>query len=171
MEQVILVDEFDTQIGVEEKIEAHRKALLHRAISIFIFNTKGEWLLQRRTTSKYHSGRLWTNACCTHPKPDETNIDAANRRLLFEMGMTCELTEIFDFTYIEQLDNELTEHEFDHVFYGITDQIPKINTDEVMEWKYISYKNLIDDIQKKSTNYTVWFKKIVERVNNEISKK
>lgn len=169
MEQVILVDEFDKPIGVMEKMEAHRKALLHRAISVFVCNTKGEWLLQRRALKKYHSAGLWTNTCCTHPNPNETNIDAANRRLQFEMGMACNLSEIFKFTYNEKLDNEITEHEFDHVFFGITDQNPNFNPDEVMDWQYISYSNLALDLKINPDNYTVWFKKIVEIVNNKIT--
>lgn len=170
MEKVILVDEQDKQIGLMEKMEAHQKALLHRAISVFICNTKGEWLLQRRALSKYHSAGLWTNTCCTHPMPNEENIDAAHRRLNFEMGMQSNLTEIFSFIYNEKLDNELTENEFDHVFLGITNQIPNFNTDEVMDFKYISFSELSSDIAKNPDNYTVWFKKIVQKVHNEINK-
>jgi isopentenyl-diphosphate Delta-isomerase len=164
-ELVILVDERDIKLGLMPKTEAHRKALLHRAISVFIFNSNGEWLLQRRALTKYHSSGLWTNTCCTHPLPNETSIDAANRRLSQEMGMQCSLKELFSFTYKEVLDNELTEHEFDHVFIGITDNVPQINTDEVAEYKYLKYSNLNLDIKKNPTHYTVWFKKIVERVN------
>ncbi len=166
MEKVILVDENDNTTGYADKMEAHRKALLHRAISVFIFNSKGEWLLQRRATSKYHSNGLWTNTCCTHPHPGETNIVAAYRRLKEEMRMECNLTEIFSFVYSEKLDNELTEYEFDHVFAGITDQLPSINPDEVMDWKYISYDDLQEDIKKNPQNYTVWFRQIIDRVNS-----
>ncbi|MBV5284232.1 MAG: isopentenyl-diphosphate Delta-isomerase [Paludibacter sp.] len=169
-ENVILVDEKDNEIGLMAKTEAHKKALLHRAISVFIFNSAGEWLLQRRAFNKYHSGGLWTNACCTHPFPNESNIDAANRRLKEEMGMHCALKELFSFTYKEALDNELTEHELDHVFIGTTDLIPNINSDEVAEYKYISCDDLIRDIQKNPNNYTVWFKKIIERVSDLITK-
>jgi isopentenyl-diphosphate delta-isomerase len=165
-ENVILVDAKDNEIGLIAKTEAHKKALLHRAISIFIFNSDGEWLLQRRAFSKYHSGGLWTNACCTHPLPNESNIDAANRRLREEMGMHCSLKELFNFTYKEVLDNELTEHELDHVFIGTTDLTPNINADEVADYKYISYDDLIHDIQNNPINYTVWFKKIIERVHS-----
>ncbi|MHC1705055.1 MAG: isopentenyl-diphosphate Delta-isomerase [Tenuifilaceae bacterium] len=161
---VILVDSTDNQIGVSEKMEAHRKALLHRAVSVFICNTKGEWLLQRRALSKYHSNGLWTNTCCSHPHPNETSIYAANRRLMEEMGMECQLKEVFSFTYKEVLDNQLTEYEFDHVFIGTTDDSPKINLEEVMEWKYISFINLKNDIEQNPNHYTVWFKKIFERV-------
>ena len=166
---VILVDNYDNQIGTLEKMEAHRKALLHRAISVFICNSKGEWLLQRRALDKYHSNGLWTNTCCSHPFPGEITVDAANRRLLEEMGMQCHLVELFSFTYQEDLDNELTEHEFDHVFTGVTDEIPQINTAEVLEWKYVNYSDLLTDINRNPNEYTVWFKKIVERVNQHLS--
>ena len=165
-EKVILVDEMDNEIGLMPKTEAHKKALLHRAISVFIFNSNGKWLLQRRALTKYHSGGLWTNACCTHPLPNESNTDAANRRLKQEMGMSVSLKELFSFTYKETLDNELTEHELDHVFIGTTDLTPNINADEVAEYKYISYDDLIHDIQNNPSNYTVWFKKIIERVHS-----
>ena len=164
-EAVILVDEKDNEIGLISKTEAHKKALLHRAISVFIFNSKGDWLLQRRAFTKYHSGGLWTNSCCTHPFSNETNIDAANRRLRQEMGMQCPLTELFSFTYKEALDHELTEYEFDHVFIGITDYIPRINSNEVSEFKYIKFKDLTHDMKKNPSHYSVWFKKITERVN------
>jgi len=169
-ENVILVDDKDNEIGLMAKTEAHKKALLHRAISVFIFNSADEWLLQRRALTKYHSGGLWTNACCTHPLPNESNIDAANRRLKEEMGMHSALKESFYFKYKEALDNELTEHELDHVFIGTTDLTPNVNFDEVAEYKYISYDDLIRDIQKSPSNYTVWFKKIVERVSILITK-
>jgi len=168
-EFVILVDNEDNEIGIMEKIEAHKKALLHRAVSVFICNSKGEWLLQRRAKTKYHSNSLWTNTCCTHPYPNETDLESAKRRLLQEMGLKCELNEIFSFIYKEKLDNKLTEYELDHVFLGTTNDIPNINLDEVMEWKYISYKDLVLDIKQNPDNYTVWFKKIVEKVNLNIT--
>lgn len=167
---VILVDEKDNPLGTMEKMEAHRLAKLHRAVSVFIYNSKGDWLLQQRAKHKYHSNSLWTNTACTHPYPKEKNIDAANRRLNEEMGLTAELTEIFDFIYIEKLDNELTEHELDRVFIGKSDTLPKINPKEVMDYKYISYENLKQDIEKNPENYTVWFKKIFEKVNLFIKK-
>jgi len=165
---IILVDQNDTETGTMEKMEAHRKGLLHRAISVFIINTKGEWLLHRRAIDKYHSSGLWTNASCSHPYPSETNLEAAHRRLKEEMGMGCHLYELFSFMYKEKLDNELTEHEYDHVFLGISDEEPVINALEVMDWKYISYNDLVDDIEKNPLGYTVWFKKIVEKVNSHI---
>ncbi len=164
-ENVILVDENDNEIGLMAKTEAHKKALLHRAVSVFIFNSAGEWLLQRRALAKYHSGGLWTNTCCTHPLPNENNMDAANRRLKQEMGIQCSLTELFSFTYKEALDNDFIEHEFDHVFVGVTDEKPNNNLDEVMEWKYMSFCDLSDSIDQIPENYTVWFLKIVEQVN------
>lgn len=171
MEQVILVDEKDNELGTMEKIEAHRKSMLHRAISVFIINKKGKWLLQRRAINKYHSGGLWANTCCTHPQPGETSIEAANRRLEEEMGMNAELKEIFQFEYKDVLDNELTEHELDHVFVGITEEKPNLNTTEVAEWKYISYKEIITNINKHPEKFTVWFRRIVEKVNKHISQK
>jgi isopentenyl-diphosphate delta-isomerase len=165
---VVLVDESDKEIGIAEKMEAHRKSLLHRAISVFIVNSKGQWLLQRRSMSKYHSQGLWTNACCTHPFPGESNVDAAKRRLKEEMGLSSDLRKLFHFTYIEKLDNELTEHELDHVFVGVTDDLPKINTDEVMDYKYIDFKDLNEDIKRNPQNYTVWFRMIFERVQQHL---
>lgn len=164
-EHVILVDENDIQIGTMEKMEAHEKALLHRAISVFLLNSKGEWLLQRRALNKYHSNGLWTNTCCSHPYPNETSSEAAKRRLKQEMGLETNLKEIFHFTYKEPLDNKLTEHELDHVFIGTTNVEPIINQEEVVEWKYISYSDLLYDLKNNPENYTVWFRKIFERVN------
>ena len=161
---VILVNNEDQQTGTMEKLEAHQKALLHRAISVFIMNKNGEWLLQQRAKDKYHSSSLWSNTSCTHPFPGESNLDAAKRRLQEEMGIQCELQKIFDFIYKEPLDNELTEHEFDHVFIGISDELPKLNTNEVMDYKYISYSDLMSDLETNPHSYTVWFKKIVNRV-------
>lgn len=169
-ESVILVDIYDNEIGTEEKIKAHRQALLHRAISVFIVNSNGEWLLQQRTLDKYHSKGLWTNTCCSHPYPDETSLDAAHRRLMEEMGLTANLKEIFHFTYREPLDNGLTEYEVDHVFVGITDETPKINSAEVLDWKYIDYRMLEKDIEQNPSGYTVWFAKIFKRVNQHFTK-
>ena len=140
MEKVILVDKTDHQIGEMEKQEAHIKGLLHRAFSIFIFNSKGEVLLQQRAFHKYHSGGLWTNTCCSHPRNGETTIQAANRRLMEEMGMSCVLTEEFSFIYKAKLDNDLYEHELDHVLFGTTDLLPQINKEEVADYKYSSFK-------------------------------
>jgi isopentenyl-diphosphate Delta-isomerase len=168
--KVILVDENDQECGFLEKMEAHRKAVLHRAISVFITNSKGDWLLQRRAADKYHSCGLWTNTCCTHPLPGESVEDASQRRLKEEMGLVCDLRHLFSFIYREQLDNDLTEHELDHVFHGITDNHPVINPSEVMEWKYISYSDLKTEVITYPGNYSVWFRKIVEKVNQFITR-
>ena len=167
-ENVVLVDENDVEVGIMPKMEAHQKALLHRAISVFIFNEKGEWLLQRRALSKYHSSGLWSNAACTHPRPKETYSEAAERRLHEEMGIQCELTNLFNFIYKERLDNELTEHELDHVFIGYSEDIPNINTEEVCDFKYISFNNLAKDIQEHPDNYTYWFKHVYQNVQNHL---
>ena len=169
-EQVIVVDENDVVLGSMEKMEAHRNPLLHRAISVFIVNSEGEWLLQQRALGKYHSNGLWTNTCCSHPQPGESSLDAANRRLAEEMGLKAELTEKFHFIYREPLDNDLTEYELDHVFVGVSNQVPNINTNEVLSYKYIAYDDLKKDIETNPDNYTVWFLKIVDRVNQYLKK-
>ena len=138
MEEVVLVDKHDREIGLMEKIEAHEKALLHRAFSVFIFNENGEMLLQQRAFTKYHSGGLWTNACCSHPRQNEEVMKAAQRRLLEEMGFTTELKKAFSFTYKAAFDNGLTEHEFDHVFIGTYNGVINFNKDEVHQYKYVS---------------------------------
>jgi len=166
---VILVDENDKQTGISGKMEAHQKALLHRAVSVFVVDPGGKWILQRRAIDKYHSNGLWTNTCCTHPHPGESNIGAALRRLKEEMGMECSLVELFSFTYKEKLNNELTEHEFDHVFYGVSDKDPVINTSEVEEWEAVSFDDLHADISENPANYTYWFKEIYKKVHLHIT--
>lgn len=157
-EEVILVDENDIQTGTMEKIEAHKKALLHRAFSIFIFNSKGELLLQKRAVEKYHSPGLWTNACCSHPRPGETLHDAAQRRLYEEMGFTTSMEKIFSFTYKADFHNGLTEYEFDHVFYGTYDDKIVPNILEVCDFKYISMTEVLSSIELHPEQYTAWFK-------------
>ena len=157
-EKVILVDENDTQVGLMPKLEAHQKGLLHRAFSVFIFNSNHQLLLQKRAVSKYHSGGLWTNTCCSHPREGEETINAANRRLIEEMGIKTNLRKVFDFIYKAELDNELTENEFDHVFYGIYNQDPIINTEEADDFKWVDLETLNNDITVNGQNYTVWFK-------------
>lgn len=166
---VILVDENDNQTGIAGKMEAHKNALLHRAVSVFVVNSKGEWILQRRAFDKYHSNGLWTNTCCTHPSPGESDIESARRRLREEMGIECHLVELFSFTYKEKFDNEITEFEYDHVFFGISDTDPQINTSEVEEWEAVSFNDLHSDINQNPADYTCWFKEIYERVNLHIS--
>lgn len=165
---VILVDRNDMQTGVASKLDAHKYALLHRAVSVFVVNSRGEWLLQRRAFDKYHSKGLWTNTCCTHPVPGESARDAAARRLMEEMGMTCRLRFLFSFIYEGKLDNELTEHELDHVFLGFSDDIPVINREEVEEWEYVNFDDLKKDIAENESDYTYWFREIFEDVNNHI---
>lgn len=157
-EMVILVDQNDQQVGLMEKMEAHEKAVLHRAFSIFIFNSKGEMLLQQRAFHKYHSPGLWTNACCSHPREGETLEQSTARRLEEEMGMQCQITKAFDFVYKADVGQGLTEHELDHVFLGETDQQPSINPDEVASWKYMKLEDLHQDMKSNPENYTVWFK-------------
>ena len=157
-EKVILVDENDTQVGLMPKLEAHQKGLLHRAFSVFIFNSNHQLLLQKRAVSKYHSGGLWTNTCCSHPREGEETINAANRRLIEEMGIKTNLRKVFDFIYKAELDNELTENGFDHVFYGLYNEDPIINTEEADDFKWIDMETLNNDITVNGQNYTVWFK-------------
>ncbi|MBN2662033.1 MAG: isopentenyl-diphosphate Delta-isomerase [Bacteroidales bacterium] len=168
IEQVVLVTEKDKQIGVLEKMQAHEQGLLHRAVSVLIFNTKGEFLLQKRAATKYHSSNLWTNATCTHPRPDEDNKDAAIRRLKEEMGLVCDVFEVKTFRYKAFLDNGLMEHELDHVFFGVSDDLPNLNLEEASDFKYISYLDLIADIQQSPENYTVWFKIILKEAEKSI---
>lgn len=166
IENVILVDEQDNELGVMEKMEAHLQALLHRAVSVFIVNSKGEWLLQQRNINKYHSKGLWSNTCCSHPRQGESSLEAANRRLFEEMGLESSISEIFHFSYKEELEKGLTENELDHVFFGISDDIPVPNPVEVQNWKYIAFDELKNDIEANPDHYTVWFKKITDRVNS-----
>ena len=164
MEEVILVNTDNEVLGYMEKMEAHEKGLLHRAFSIFIFNTKGEILLQKRAISKYHSGGLWTNTCCSHPRKNESFLDAANRRLSEEMGMSCVLNEVFSFIYKAELDNNLTEHEYDQVLFGTTDQLPVLNKAEAEDYKYIKPDQLKIDIHDNPSQYTEWLKISFEKV-------
>lgn len=158
MQQVILVNEQDEQIGLLEKMEAHEKALLHRAFSVFIFNKEGLMLLQQRATNKYHSPGLWTNACCSHPLPGEEVKQAALRRMEEELGFKAPLEKAFHFTYKAVFDNGLTEHEFDHVFVGVYDGPMNLNEDEVSSVTYKSMDEIGQDIQIVPHVYTEWFK-------------
>ncbi|MFT4094742.1 MAG: isopentenyl-diphosphate Delta-isomerase [Niabella sp.] len=162
---VVLVDERDRAIGTMGKTEAHEKGFLHRAFSVLLFNSKGELLLQQRAFDKYHCGGLWTNTCCSHPFPDEDILIAAKRRLQEEMGITCRLQKAFDFIYKAGFDNGLTEHEFDHVFFGQFSGVPAINKKEVANWKYIPLYDLKKDRAHHPENYTPWFKIIVEHLD------
>jgi isopentenyl-diphosphate delta-isomerase len=161
MEHVILVDQNDNAIGTMEKMEAHRKGLLHRAFSVVIFNSKGEILLQKRANSKYHSGGLWTNACCSHPLPEEPMEVATRRKLNQEMGIDLKTDYAYKFIYRTELDSGLIEHECDYVFTGIFDGKPIINEHEVEDWKFVSTELLHNDIKLNPQNYTYWFKLIL----------
>ena len=169
-EHVILVDRMGRKIGTQEKIQAHRDGKLHHAFSIFIFNPLNELLLQKRAKTKYHSGGLWTNTCCSHPRPGETHDQAAKRRLNEEMGFNCELTSLFSFIYHANLGNNLFEHELDRVFVGHYDGQPAPNPDEVEDWKWMNISSLRQDIQENSQNYTYWFKLVLERVLKQSQK-
>jgi isopentenyl-diphosphate delta-isomerase len=158
MENVILVNKEDHEIGVMEKMEAHEKGVLHRAFSIFLFNKKGEILLQQRANHKYHSGGLWTNTCCSHPRPGESLAEATERRLMEEMGIACKMWPAFSFIYKKKFSNGLTEHELDHVFLGKYDDAPNINREEVEDWKYMSLDDIQTDIELNPEKYTAWFK-------------
>lgn len=169
-EYVILVDEQDNEIGQLEKMEAHRLGLLHRAFSIILFNHKGEMLLQQRAAHKYHSPLLWTNTCCSHQRPKESNLEAAKRRLQEEMGMEVELHESFSFIYKAQLDQGLTEHELDHVLFGYCNHNPNINPDEVAAYKWISMEALLQDLDRNPAAYTEWFKILLNQHLEKITK-
>ena len=166
MEQVILVDVDDCEIGLMEKMEAHKQAVLHRAFSVFLFNTQGKMLLQQRALTKYHSAGLWTNTCCSHPRPGETLENAVSRRLMEEMGITAKVSKAFDFIYQATLPDHLNEHEFDHVFIGNFDDEVRPNHLEVANFVYQSMEEIAANLQSHPEKYTVWFKiafpKVVE---------
>jgi len=161
-ENVILVNENDEQIGLMPKLEAHEKAVLHRAFSVFVLNSKNEIMLQQRAHQKYHSPLLWTNTCCSHQREGETNIEAGSRRLFEEMGFKTELKELFHFIYKAPFDNGLTEHELDHVMIGYYDESPLINSEEVEAWKWMAIDEVKYDMQEHPEIYTVWFKIIFD---------
>lgn len=169
--EVILVNNDDTPVGTMEKLEAHQKGLLHRAISIFIFNTNGQLLIQKRADHKYHSGGLWTNTCCSHPAPGELSLNAAHRRLGEEMGMQADLYFGFSFSYRCEFDNGLVEHEFDHTYFGVSDELPMINTDEASEYKYMYLHDIIKDIETNDDSYTEWFKICIHKVKEHVANK
>lgn len=165
-ENIILVDKDDNEIGVGEKLAVHKAGKLHRCFSSFVFNSRGELMLQQRALTKYHSGGLWTNTCCGHPRPGEGTEAAAHRRLKEEMGFDCDLREAFTFLYEAKLDQGITEREYDHSFIGIFDGEPILNPDEVADWKWIKLKELEQELESHPENYTVWlkvcFKQLVE---------
>lgn len=169
-ELVILVNEKDEQIGLMPKMEAHEKAVLHRAFSVFIFNDKNELMLQQRAAQKYHSPLLWTNTCCSHQRNGETNIEAGKRRLQEEMGFVCDLEEVTSFIYKAPFDNGLTEHELDHILIGHYNSEPKINSDEVESYKWMPLEAVKNDIEENPAFYTEWFKIIFKNYYSFINK-
>ena len=168
-EQVILVNEYDEQIGLMPKMEAHEKAVLHRAFSVFVFNTKNELMLQQRAAHKYHSPLLWTNTCCSHQRDGESNIEAGTRRLKEEIGFTTDLKETTSFIYKAPFDNGLTEHELDHIMLGYYENEPIINKQEVEDWKWMPLEDVKHDINVHPEQYTAWFKIIFEKFYNYIN--
>ncbi len=158
VEYVILVNKNDLPLGTMEKMEAHEKGVLHRAFSVFIFNSEGKMLLQRRALEKYHSPGLWTNTVCSHPRAGEKTLDAVHRRMKEEMGFDCDVEEAFSFVYNANVGDGLREHEYDHVFVGVSNSIPKPNPEEVGDWKYMDFNEVLDDIKTNPDNYTEWFK-------------
>lgn len=163
-EYVVLVNERDEVVGFEEKSKAHRDGMLHRALSVFIFNSSGESLLQKRAGTKYHSGGRWSNACCSHPKPGEPIAAAAHRRLEEEMGFDCDLQELFSFIYRVELEGGLVEHEVDHVMVGVFDGEPKPNAEEVEDWKWVLSDELSNRIAEHPDEYTYWFSLAFDKV-------
>ena len=162
--KVVLVDRDDNTLGTMKKMEAHESGALHRAFSIFIFNSKKELMIHQRALSKYHSPGLWTNTCCSHPRLDEEIEDNAHQRLMEEMGFDCDFKRAFSFLYKADVGQGLIEHEFDHVFIGTCDKGPEINPAEVEDWKYMNMVDLRDDIENHELNYTEWFKIAFEKV-------
>lgn len=168
-EQVILVNENDEQIGLMPKQEAHEKAVLHRAFSVFVFNDSNELMLQQRAFKKYHSPGLWTNTCCSHQRNGETSLEAGKRRLQEEMGFVTELSETTSFIYKAPFDNGLTEHEFDHILIGKYNDEPILNTEEVASWKWMLLEDVKNDIAINPDSYTAWFKIIFDKFYKHIS--
>ena len=166
--EVIAVNENDEVVGFVEKMEAHRKGVLHRAISVLVFNENKEWLLQQRAAHKYHSGLLWSNTACTHPMQNEDTMDSAKRRLQEEMGMESPLEKKFSFVYRADLDGDMIEHELDHVFFGVTNNLPEINKEEVASYRYVSTEDLQTEMNMFPDQFTEWFKMLFERVKMEL---
>lgn len=164
LEQVILVDELDNELGAMEKLQVHQLGFLHRAFSVFLFDESGNMLLQKRAMGKYHSPGLWTNTCCSHPRPGEHTIDAAKRRLIEEMGIVCNIKLAFNFTYKAALDHDLIEHELDHVYVGTYNGIISPNSVEVCDYLYMNMEQLTAKMEANADDFTVWFKIAFPRV-------
>jgi isopentenyl-diphosphate delta-isomerase len=169
-EHVVLVNTLDQDQGTMEKMEAHRAGQLHRAFSVFILNSRGELLLQQRAHHKYHSGGLWTNTCCSHPREGEDVVDAGKRRLIEEMGMQCQISKGFDFIYRSELDGGLVEHEFDHVLFGISDVAPQPNADEVADYRYVTFSAVRKEMAEDPERFTTWFRICFERAADHLGK-
>lgn len=167
-DKVILVDQNDLELGTIDKMEAHIKGMLHRAFSIFLFNSKKEMLIHQRAADKYHGGGLWTNACCSHPQPGEELKASAMERLHFEMGLECDLQKAFSFIYHAPVENNLIEHEYDHVYIGFTDDTPIPNPEEVQDYRWISTPDLKKEIELQPEKFTFWFKRAIQLIKTEI---
>lgn len=167
-EYVVLVDEKDQELGLMEKLKAHELGKLHRAFSVFVFNKKGELLLHQRASSKYHSPNLWTNTCCSHPRHGETILEAANRRLFEEMGMKVKLRVVGHLIYKANLGKNLFEHEYDYILLGQSDDNPKINLEEVKDYKYMTVSDIDSEVQKNPKDFTEWFKLIIPTLPRQL---
>lgn len=171
MANVILVDEHDNEIGRMEKLEAHKKGMLHRAFSVLLMNSQGEMLIQKRASGKYHSAGLWSNACCSHPLGNDSIENEARKRLIEEMGIDTPLTFQYSFIYNVNLDNNLIEHELDYVFLGTFDGAPTLNEEEAQDWKYVGLQKLQDDVNIHPEKYSHWFRLILDQWPNEVFEK
>lgn len=160
-ERLILVDEHDNKVGVGTKMQVHRQGALHRAFSVFVFDNQGRLMLQQRASSKYHSGGLWTNSCCGHPRPDESDLAASTRRLSEEMGFTCQLSEVDQILYRVDVSNGLVENEYNHTFTGSFNQVPALNPDEAEGWKWIGVAEVFTAVRQHPQQFTAWFKVIL----------
>jgi isopentenyl-diphosphate delta-isomerase len=170
-DRVVLVNEQDVPSGSADKLEAHLRGWLHRAFSIFVFDTRGRLLLQQRHLQKYHSGGLWSNTCCSHPRPDEPLDEAVQRRLQEEMGFQCDLHRAFGFVYRADVGNGLVEHEYDHVFLGVADAAVAANPDEVADWRWVDPPVLRTDVAHHPERYTFWFRHILDRTLDYAARK
>ena len=168
-EKLILVDEKDNPVGIEDKLKAHQEGKLHRAFSIFVFSSQKQLLLQQRALGKYHSASLWTNTCCSHPRPNEETLTAGHRRLKEEMGFDCELKELFSFVYRTDFENGLIEHELDHVLIGYYDKEPIPNPEEVQDYKWVDTDWLQKDMLENPDSYTFWLKISLEKVLKKVN--
>lgn len=165
---VVLVDQYNNELGIMEKQEAHVKGVLHRAFSIFIFNENGELLLQQRAAHKYHGANLWTNTCCSHQQQGESTLVAAKDRLAFEMNMKADLDILFSFIYHAKVENNLIEHELDVVLFGISNNNPSPNPEEVKDFKWIGANELEAWMNESPEHFTYWFKDVWHRVKDHM---